>query len=263
MLIEKEYPEQGDLVVCTVKKVTDFGAFVDLDEYKGKEGLIHISEVASGWIKYIRDHVKEGQKIVCKVLNVSSRGHIDLSLKDVNEHQRKETIQSWKNEQKAEKWIHIVAESLGTDVEGLHDVISTLFKEFGSLYAVFEETAANGAEVLIKLGVPKKYADAIAKVAAENVKISQVNITGYVDLMCPLPNGVEVIKEALREAGKVEVPEVNLELSYMGAPRYRIRVVAPDYKKAENALRKAADAAIEIVRAKSGVGEFHRQLSTS
>ncbi|MHC1623405.1 MAG: translation initiation factor IF-2 subunit alpha, partial [Candidatus Methanospirareceae archaeon] len=246
MLIGKEYPEQGDLVVCTVKKVTDFGAFVDLDEYKGKEGLIHISEVASGWIKYIRDHVKEGQKIVCKVLNISSRGHIDLSLKDVNEYQRKEKIQSWKNEQKAEKWMHIVAESLDINVEELRDIASKLLKEFGSLYAAFEETAVNGAEELIKLGVPKKYADAIAKVATENVKISQVNITGYVDLMCPLPNGVEVIKEALREAGKVEVPGVNLELSYVGAPRYRIRVVAPDYKKAENALRKAADAAIAV-----------------
>ncbi|MDI6889059.1 MAG: translation initiation factor IF-2 subunit alpha [Methanocellales archaeon] len=262
MPIEKEYPEQGDLVVCTVKKVTDFGAFVSLDEYKGKEGLIHISEVASGWIKYIRDHVKEGQKIVCKVLNVSSKGHIDLSLKDVNEHQRKEKIQSWKNEQKAEKWMYIVAKSLGTDVEGLHDIVSTLFKEFGNLYTAFEETAASGAETLTKLGIQRKYADAIAKVAAENVKISQVNITGYVDLMCPLPNGVDVIKEALREAGKVEAPEVNLELSYVGAPRYRIKVVAPDYKKAENALRKAADTAIEVVRAKSGVGEFHRQLST-
>jgi len=138
-----------------------------------------------------------------------------------------------------------------------------LFKEFGSLYPAFEETAVHGAETLVKLGIQREYADAIAKVVAENVKISQVNITGYVDLMCPLPNGVEVIKEALREAGKVEAPDVNLELSYVGAPRYRIRVVAPDYKKAENVLRKAADAAIEVVKAKSGVGEFHRQLSTS
>jgi len=262
-LTGEEYPEQGDLVVCTVKKVADFGAFVNLDEYDGKEALIHISEVASGWIKYVRDHIKEGQKVVCKVLTISSKGHIDLSLKDVNEHQRKEKIQSWKNEQKAEKWMHIVAESLGTDVKGMHDVISTLFEEFGNLYSAFEEVAVNGAEAITKLGIPRKYADAIAKIAAENVKISEVTITGYVDLTCPLPNGVEIIKEALRGAGKVEAPEVNLKLSYVGAPRYRIRVVAPDYKKAENVLRKAADAAIEIVRAKGGVGEFHRQLSTS
>jgi len=51
------WPEPGSLVVCTVTQVVDFGAFVSLDEYSGKQGLIHISEVASGWIKYIRDHV--------------------------------------------------------------------------------------------------------------------------------------------------------------------------------------------------------------
>ena len=43
------WPEPGSLVVCTVTQVVDFGAFVSIDEYSGKQGLIHISEVASGW----------------------------------------------------------------------------------------------------------------------------------------------------------------------------------------------------------------------
>src|SRR5512138_2044200 len=125
--MEREgWPEPGDLVVCTVTQGVDFGAFVTLDEYAGKQGLIHISEVASGWIKYIRDHIREGQKIVCKVLNVDrSRGHIDLSLKDVNEHQRREKIREWKNESKAKKWLGFVAEQTGgavvvTMLEGSH-----------------------------------------------------------------------------------------------------------------------------------------------
>lgn len=100
----KGWPELDELVVCSVQQVKDFGAFTSLDEYGGKEGLIHISEVATGWVKYIRDHVREGQKIVCKVLDVNpSKHHIDLSLKDVNDHQRREKIQDWKNEQKADR----------------------------------------------------------------------------------------------------------------------------------------------------------------
>src|SRR5207249_3402763 len=84
-------------------RAKNFGAFVTLDEYENKEGFIHIAEVSSGWIKYIRDYVREGQKVVCKVLKVDTeKGHIDLSLKAVNEHQRREKIQEWKNEQKAE-----------------------------------------------------------------------------------------------------------------------------------------------------------------
>ena len=98
------FPEHGELVVCTVKNVKNFGAFVTLDEYDDKEGFVHVRDVATGWVKYIRDYIREGQKIVCKVLGVdSSKGHIDLSLKSVNEHQKREKIQQWKNEKKAEK----------------------------------------------------------------------------------------------------------------------------------------------------------------
>ena len=81
-MLDREWPQESELVVCTVQNVKDFVAFVSLDEYGGRQGLIPISEIATGWIKYIRDHIREGQKIVCKVLNVDrNRGHIDLSLK--------------------------------------------------------------------------------------------------------------------------------------------------------------------------------------
>jgi len=50
---KKEYPEEGEFVVGTVKNVQNFGAFVSLDEYTGKEGFIHIAEIATGWVKRI------------------------------------------------------------------------------------------------------------------------------------------------------------------------------------------------------------------
>jgi len=136
-----EYPETGDLVVCTVNNVKNFGAFVSLEEYGGKEGFIHITEVASGWIKYVRDYVREGQKIVCKVLKVDpSKGHIDLSLKQVNEHQKREKIQEWKNEQKAEKLLEIVAGKLGKNPDWCYEEFATaLVQKFGTLYHAMEE----------------------------------------------------------------------------------------------------------------------------
>ncbi len=243
--------------------MADFGAFVKLDEYGEKDGLIHISEVASGWIKYIRDHVKEGQKIVCKVLDVApSHDRIDLSLKDVNAHQRREKIQQWKNEQKAEKWFGFVAEHIEVNIDKLYDVIGDkLLEEFGSLYAAFEEAAIKGPDALTGACISREYADAITKVAKENVKIGRVNITGYIDLTCPLPDGIAVIKKALNAAGKIDIPDVEVDITYTGAPRYMIKVVAPDYKKAENALRKVAETAIKVVEGTEGAGKFYRQLS--
>src|SRR3970282_3049374 len=109
-----DWPDEGELVVCSVANVKNFGAFVTLDEYESKEGFIHIAEVSSGWIKYIRDYVREGQRVVCKVLRVdTSKGQVDLSLKAVNEHQRREKIQEGKNEQRADTLLAIVATRLG------------------------------------------------------------------------------------------------------------------------------------------------------
>ncbi|MEK6838142.1 MAG: translation initiation factor IF-2 subunit alpha, partial [Candidatus Thermoplasmatota archaeon] len=139
---EFDWPEEAELVVCTVKEVKNFGGFVTLDEYEGKEGFIHIAEVSSGWIKYIRDYVREGQKLVCKVLRVDrDKGHIDLSLKAVNEHQKREKIQEWKNEQKAEKLLAISAERLGITIDEVWDRFGyDLLDKFGSLYRPFEES---------------------------------------------------------------------------------------------------------------------------
>ncbi len=252
------WPEESDLVVCTVKKVTDFGAFVELDEYGHKEGLIHISEVASGWVKYIRDHVREGQKIVCKVLYVDeSKHHIDLSLKDVNEHQRREKIRQWKNEQKAEKWIQYVAKTTKTSQEDLNKLINLIYEKFGSVYSVFEKSRVS-ISVLTDIGISKEFAEMIKKVANENLKKPQVEIAGYVDLTCSLPDGIDYIRKALTAAGEVNGEDIDVDISYTGAPRYRIHVIAPDYKKAEGILKKSAQNAINIIEKAGGTGEFHR-----
>ena len=78
-----EWPERGDLVIATIDSITTYGAYVELEEY-GKKGLLHVSEISSSWIRNIRDFVREGQKIVLKVIRVKSeKGHIDVSLRRV------------------------------------------------------------------------------------------------------------------------------------------------------------------------------------
>ena len=63
------WPDPGELVVGKVDEIADFGVFVTLSEYEDKRGLVHVSEVASGWIKNVRDHVSTGQTVVAKVLD--------------------------------------------------------------------------------------------------------------------------------------------------------------------------------------------------
>ena len=250
---DREWPQESELVVCTVVNVKDFVAFVSLDEYNGRQGLIPISEIATGWIKYIRDHIREGQKIVCKVLNVDrSRGHIDLSLKDVNEHQRREKIREWKNESKARKWIGFVAKAADEPVSLIEDAI---LDKYGAFYPVFEDIVIEGEPVIKKLGLSKRASDALMHVAQENVKVPSVEVTGHLILICTQPDGLSVIKKALKSA-EPKIAGVDIELLYLGAPTYRIKVTAPDYKNAEKALEKAANAAIAVVEKSGGEGKL-------
>ncbi|MFC6862459.1 translation initiation factor IF-2 subunit alpha [Halomicroarcula sp. GCM10025817] len=255
------WPEPSELVVGKIDEIEDFGVFVDLEEYEGKRGLVHVSEVASGWIKNVRDHVNEGQTVVAKVLDVDeSAQQIDLSIKDVNDHQRKEKIQEWKNEQKADNWMELAfGEDLDDETYGA--IANALLAEFGSLYDGFEAAAIHGESALEDTDLDDDEVEAIVETARNNVSVPYVNVTGYVDLRCPTSDGVDVIKESLKAAeGNGEVPEeIELEVTYVGSPEYRIQVRAPDYKTAESELEASADRARVVVEEHGGTAEFHRE----
>ncbi|TKX77107.1 translation initiation factor IF-2 subunit alpha, partial [Halorubrum sp. SD626R] len=191
------WPEPGELVVGDVDEIADFGVFVDLDEYEDKRGLCHISEVASGWIKNVRDHVREGQTVVAKVLEVDeSANQIDLSIKDVNEHQRKDKIQAWKNSQKADNWMLI---ALGEDVDDdrYTEVANALLAEYDTLYDAFESAAISGSEALDAVDVDDAAAESIVEAARDDVSVPYVDVTGYVDLESAASDGVDDVKAAL------------------------------------------------------------------
>ncbi|MGG3560788.1 S1 domain-containing RNA-binding protein [Neobacillus rhizosphaerae] len=71
--------EVGSKLQGKVTGITKFGAFVELPE--GSTGLVHISEVADNYVKDINDHLKVGDLVEVKVLNVEKDGKIGLSIK--------------------------------------------------------------------------------------------------------------------------------------------------------------------------------------
>jgi len=260
-MVKKEYPSEGELIIATVNKVQNFGAFVSLDEYPNKEGFIHIAEIATGWVKRIRNHIKEKQKVVCKVLHVDeAKGHIDLSLKRVNEHQKRDKIQEWKNQQKAEKLLEMVAEQSGKTTEQCFSEFGNeLIKKYGTLYAAFEE-AAYDIESLKKEGFDKEWLKDFEEIAKSNISIPFVEIKGYVNITSWLPDGIEHVRNSLIDAEKSEYEDVEIQVKYIGAPQYSINVKAPDYKIAEEEMKKAVKKIEENIKKHNGECEFHRKL---
>ncbi len=258
----RDYPEEGELVVGTVTKVQNFGAFIALEEYPGREGFVHIREVAAGWVKRIRDYVREQQRVVCKVNGLDKRkGHVDLSLKAVNDHQRRETIQNWKNEQKADKLVEMFCEKTGMSEEDFQkDVLPTVMEIWGAMYPAFQDASEYGDEAFKEEGVDAPWVAQFVEFSKENIQAQTVELAGFVEIQSGAPDGVKKVSKALKAAEKSPFDDVKIEVGYLGAPMYRIEVVAPDFKIAEEQLRGAADRAVKAIQKDGGSGAFHREL---
>ena len=258
MPLRAEFPEEGELIVGTVTSIRNFGAFVTLDEYNNREAFIHLSEVATGWVKYIRDHIREGQKIVARVLRIDpAKSQIDLSLKRINDHQRREKIQSWKNEQKAVRLLALIAAKLKIEPDATHALFAeTLVERYGSLFEAFEVASADPKRFQ-KEGGRAAWVTAFLEIAQENLQPPHITIKGTLEVSDSAPDGLEHVRAALQEAEAVD-PEA-VRVHYVGAPKYRVQVEGTQYKHAEETLKKATEAALAKIRAAGGQGTFVRQ----
>ena len=254
-----EWPEPGDLVLASVQRITDYGAYVTLDEY-GKEGLLHVSEVSSGWVRNIRTFVREGQKVVLKVLRVDmTKGHVDLSLRRVSRLERREKVLSSKMELKAESIFRSVSEKLNEPFEELYAKTSALIGEkFGGVYEGLEKAAREGPEPLVEAGLAADMASALTEVAREKIRAPMVRVKGWLELQCMKPNGVIFIKQALQSAEKAKARGAKIRVYAVAAPKYAVEVWAEDYKEAEKTLQTVTETAIETITKAGGTGVFQK-----
>ncbi|MFX0093673.1 MAG: translation initiation factor IF-2 subunit alpha [Candidatus Hodarchaeota archaeon] len=255
-------PESGELVITTIKEIVPYGAYVTLDEYENAEGLLHISEVSSRWVKNIRDHIRERQKTVLKVLRVDTeKRHIDLSLRRVNERERREKLLQWKQERRGRSLFDMAADKLKIDQKIAYDEVGRILEErFGSLYACFETVALSGEKTLVKAKIPSKWVKAISEIAESKIRISLMKVKGTLELTCYKHNGVEVLRSAFKKAKNIRKPENStINIYVTGTPKYRIEVFANTYKEAEKVLERAANVAIESVQVAGGKGNFIRR----
>lgn len=253
----QELPEQGEIVVATVAKIMDHGAYVTLDEFNGIQGFLHVSEIAPGWIRSVSRYVKAGEKKVLLVKRVNTkRSDIDLSLKQVSADQRKKKLLEVKRYEKGRTLLDTIKTKAGlsdTDIDKLEEV---LYSKFDSVYDAFSEIARRDISLIKDLKLSKKTLSAIEEVSSK-IKLPSVEIRGIMEIACGRPDGVEVIKSVLADAIKGS----GVVVTYLGAPKYRISVNARDFKSAEKELKPLVDGIQRSIEKKKGTFEFSREES--
>jgi len=259
MSAERSLPEPGEVVVCTVREITSHGIYVNLDQYDGTNGFLHVSEISTGWVRNIDRVAKVSQKLILKVIRVNkARREIDLSLRQVTNEERRAKVIEWKREERALAIIDTVKKKIGFDDAHERELRHKLEEEFGTLYAALETAARKGERSLAPVLLAEKEAKAVAEVAAEKIVPPRYEVGALVEVSSRSPEGIEQVKKTLMAAADATSAEVHI--AYAGAPHYRVRITADDYKTAE----KAMDAVLEKI--KDGVGKhdafsFKREIS--
>lgn len=263
MVISKQgIPEEGEIVTCTVTKILYHAVFVTLDEYIGREAMVHISEIAAGRIRNLRDYVKEGKKLVCVVLRVSTdKKQIDLSLRRVSTTDRLKKIEAIRQEQKAEKILEAAAVKLNISYELMVSKYARpIIDSYGSLFGCFQDISAKGVTILEELGIPNDVALAISEIVFDRIKPPEVKVDGIIVMETYSENGINDIKKSI-DSGLdfAKSKGIKSEVHYLGAPRYSLSVTAPDYKKADEYLRSVAASITDSFKKLNGHAEFQKK----
>ena len=254
-----ELPEVGEIVVATIAKIGDHGAYATLDEYNGIQGFLHVSEIAHGWVRNVSKFVKEGEKKVLLVKKIrEGRAEIDLSLKQVSRDQQKKKLLDVKRFEKGKgimKNMQDKAKLSDNDIEKLEDEI---LSKYDSVYDGVVDIARNGIKVFSDLKLAKKTLDLIEDVSTK-IKLPSVEIRGILELTDNSSNGIENIKNSLQGFEKTD--QNSVKVLYVGAPKYRISVIASDFKSAEKTLKPILEDMQKNIEKNKGNFKFTREES--
>lgn len=250
MKLYKERPEEGELVVVEVVDIHEHSASAHIEGYD-TTGLVHISEVSRSWVRDIRQHLDAGEKTVAQVIEVED-GSINLSLKRVNDNQKRDTMQEWRKELKADKFLQRVADETGTDLDELYEAVAFPFQEaYGSTFEGFERAAMEEAD-FDHLGIDEELGKAVTDVAKDNISLKRVELEGELAITVPGGDGVSVLRDALQSGEDVEV-------RYVSAPTYSITVWGRNQDDAKKNMDTSVNAIRERIEDAGGSFQFSKK----
>ena len=227
-----EFPERDEIVVAVVTKIMPYGAFCRIPEYN-IDAFMHVSQVASGWVKNIHEFLSDGQRLVVKIHHVNpEKNQVDISLKSVTDDEKRRKLDEIRRIKRGDKLLEISIKNSKLRKIKLEEAKEKIEGHFEDLLSCFEECFDGDEHVLDDVDVPKKLKLQIFEVARANIKKSKIVIGGVVNLICPSSDGVKKVKEILSIGGK------DIICSYLGAPRYKLSFDCEDYKVGQKKFSK-------------------------
>ncbi len=256
-------PEKNDLVICTIKEATPSSVFVTLDEYDKLEGMIHVSEITRKWVRGMKTYLKTGSKLVCQVMTVDTlKNFVNLSSRRVGPGQQRNKMQEWNNEKKANEMLEVFAKQSGSQTS------KSIYEKIGNkalakhrlLYPFLQEVSKFGELKLNELGTETQLAHDFTEFIQKRITAPKAEINANINMQSSASGGLDIIKKAVTEAKEIaKAKKAEIEIKYLGAPRYKFTLVANDFKLAEEAFKAIIEQMEKTLNKNEGTFETKRE----
>lgn len=255
-MYENQYPEVNDLVMVTVKRIAEMGAYVSLMEYSNIEGMVLLSELSRRRIRSVQRLIRVGKTEVVVVLRVDKdKGYIDLSKRRVSPEEAEKFEEKYNKSKTVHSILRHVAEKHDMELEALYQKVGwPLYRKFGHAFEAFK----------MALAEPEKVWEALPELVDEAIKHDimqsivrrltpqKLKIRADVEVACFDYEGIDAVKRALAAGESVSTEEIQIKAKLVAPPLYVLMTQCMEKSAGLELMNLAIEKIESVIRAANG-----------
>lgn len=221
-LYEKEFPEEGDLVVVNVKAIEEMGAYVELLEYNNIEGMILLSELSRRRIRSINRLLRVGRQEVVMVIRADrEKGIVDLSKRRVAPEDIVKAEERFKKSKAVHSIVKHISSKLKTPILGLYTRLAwPLYRKYGHAYDAFQVAVSDPDTILGPIELSAEERAEVLNYIKLKMTPKELRIRADIQVTCVTYAGIEAIRSALLCAEACGTDKVPIKVQLIAPPLY-------------------------------------------
>ncbi|KAJ2852116.1 hypothetical protein IWW36_000495 [Coemansia brasiliensis] len=253
---ESKYPSPGDIVMAKIILISDdeIGAYVQLEEYGGIEGMIPLSELSRRRIRSVQKLLRVGSSEPLVVMRVDqAKGYIDLSKKSVAPEEAQMCEDRFKKSRKVHTIITHVADKRGVKPEEYYEKFGwPLYAKYGHAYHAFKLAVSDPQAVFGEFDLEPGLLDELMVDISRHMKPQRAKLRAKVDVRCFSFEGIEAIRRALKAAQDVSTEKTKLDITLIAPPEYVISTESINPEEDIKLINRAIEAAEKAIKEEGG-----------
>jgi len=256
----QRYPKVDEVVMVVVKSIAELGAYVELLEYKNIEGMILLSELSRRRIRSMNKLIRIDTIEPVVVIRVDEeKGYIDLSKRRVGKEDIVKCTERYSKAKAVNSILRHIGELLDyTEDEQLEDLykrtawsLEEKYKFKLSAFDIFKEAVTDDS-ILVECGLDEECRKVLISQLQLKLQPQAVKIRADIECNCYEYDGINAIKQALREGLALSTDEMPIKINIISSPLYVVTINTTEASEGVKLLERALEKINETIKGYGG-----------